>query len=327
MKRKLASMDRMASRSKERIGENASEEEMKKIRTLADDLDEPVLEKRRQREAALRAIVPYTNKQRTLVFCSRGVSTRYRHLMEDLRALLPHHRREVKHDTKKQLHEINEVCELKSCNNCVFFEVRKKKDLFLWVTKAPNGPSAKFHVVNVHTMDELRLTGNALKGSRPILSFSPEFDDPSKPHLGVMKELYSQAFGTPRGHPKSKPFVDHVFHFAYLDGKIWFRNYQIVDVIKDKKEVARALKDGKEPVSLVEIGPRFVMNPVRIFDASFGGKTLYANPRFVSPNQLRSEESKRRGERYKSRKDAEAKRVVREKTNVAPSDPLDGLFK
>lgn len=41
-------------------------------------------------------VVPYTNKQRVLVFSTRGITARYRHLMEDLRNMLPHHKKEVK---------------------------------------------------------------------------------------------------------------------------------------------------------------------------------------------------------------------------------------
>ena len=40
----------------------------------------------------------------------------------------------------------------------------------------------------VHTMDELRMTGNCLRGSRPILSFDSNFD--TQPHLKVMKEMF-----------------------------------------------------------------------------------------------------------------------------------------
>lgn len=47
----------------------------------------------------------------------------------------------------------------------------------MWAAKTPNGPSIKMHVQNIHTMDELKMTGNCLKGSRGILSFSKEFDD------------------------------------------------------------------------------------------------------------------------------------------------------
>jgi len=100
--------------------------------------------------------VRYINKQRVLVFCSRGVTSRFRHLMEDLRNLIPHHKKDAKvgavcallqlvrcglthlHcvggpgscfwggqlDSKDDLTVINEVAEMKRCNTTVFFEVR-----------------------------------------------------------------------------------------------------------------------------------------------------------------------------------------------------------
>jgi len=97
----------------------------------------------------------YTNKQRTLVFCSRGVSHRDRHLLQDLRDMLPHSKKEVKFDAKGKLSLINEVCELKSCNNCIFLEAKKRQDLYMWVSKTPHGPSARFLLQNVHTMAEV----------------------------------------------------------------------------------------------------------------------------------------------------------------------------
>lgn len=37
-------------------------------------------------------------------------------------------------------------------------------------------------------------------------------------------------FAVPDHHPKSQPFIDHVFSFSLTpNGKIWFRNFQIVD--------------------------------------------------------------------------------------------------
>lgn len=42
----------------------------------------------------------------------------------------------------------------------------------------------------VHTMEELKLTGNHLKGSRPILTFSTNFD--KDPHWKLLKELIMQ---------------------------------------------------------------------------------------------------------------------------------------
>lgn len=74
--------------------------------------------------------------------------------------------------------------------NTLYFEARKHEDLYLWAAKTPNGPSVKMHVQNIHTMDELKMTGNCLKGSRPILSFSEEFD--KVPHWTLLKELFTQ---------------------------------------------------------------------------------------------------------------------------------------
>jgi hypothetical protein len=38
---------------------------------------------------------------------------------------------------------INAIAEMKSCNNTLFFECRKKQDVYLWVGKSPHGPSGK----------------------------------------------------------------------------------------------------------------------------------------------------------------------------------------
>ena len=38
------------------------------------------------------------------------------------------------------------------------------------------GPSAKFRIENIHTTDELKMSGNCLKGSRAVLSFDGSFD-------------------------------------------------------------------------------------------------------------------------------------------------------
>ena len=51
----------------------------------------------------------WTNKQRVLVMSSRGLKTRERHIMEDIRNLLPHCKSEPKFDMKKELKALNEV--------------------------------------------------------------------------------------------------------------------------------------------------------------------------------------------------------------------------
>ena len=161
----------------------------------------------------------YRNKQRCLVLCSRGVTARYRHVLEDLRTLMPHHKKESKLDPGADGagRAVNDILQMRSCNSVLFLECRKKQDCYMWVGLA-GGPSARFHVSNVHTMDELRLTGNCMKGSRPILSFDESFKRFG--HLKILKELFVDVFGTPRGHPKSKPFVDRVLAFYYADKKV-----------------------------------------------------------------------------------------------------------
>lgn len=36
--------------------------------------------------------------------------------------------------------------------------------------------------------------------------------------------------------------------------------------------------NGPPATSLVEIGPRFVLTPIRIFEGAFGGATVFSNP-------------------------------------------------
>lgn len=45
-------------------------------------------------------------KQRVLVFSARGVTSRFRHLMEDVRKLLPHHKKDAKVRAVPLLHAI-----------------------------------------------------------------------------------------------------------------------------------------------------------------------------------------------------------------------------
>ena len=168
---------------------NASKFELKgKGKRKADDMD--------VEEAQTEIALPKKkkNKQRVLLLSSRGITHRMRHFMNDLEALLPHVKKgklffrqigyenslvrsDSKLDSKSQLHLLPELADLNNCNNTLYFEARRHEDLYMWAAKMPNGPSIKMHVQNVHTMDELKMTGNCLKGSRGILSFDKGFDE------------------------------------------------------------------------------------------------------------------------------------------------------
>jgi len=260
----------------------------------------------------------YINKQHVLVFASRGISYRYRHLMKDVRDLLPHSKKDVKFDSRL-MNQVNEVCDMKGCNSCIYFDSRKRQDLYLWVSKTPNGPSVKFHVTNVHTMSELKFTGNCLKGSRPLIQFDANFD--TEPHLKLVKELLAQVFSTPNMHPKSKPFVDHIINFYICDGRIWFRNYQVTEEFKPEK----IGKDKTERV-LVEIGPRLVLNPIKILSGSFFGAPLYENPNFISPSMVRALQKKQNSTRYVDRVISAQKREARRPSRRLVPDELDTVF-
>ncbi|KAG4303071.1 hypothetical protein PCANB_000661 [Pneumocystis canis] len=243
--------------------------------------------------------------------------------MKDLIGMLPHSKKDTKFDMKSKLYYLNEIADLYNCNNILFFEARKHQDLYIWITKAPNGPTVKFHIQNVHTMDDLHLNGNCLKGSRPILSFDASFD--AEPYTQLVKELLSHVFGVPKGARKSKPFIDHIITFSIADNKIWFRNYQIVEKAHEKKD--SSLQNTN--ISLVEIGPRFVMTVICILEGSFVGPVIYENKEFITPSKIRSFIRKEKSNKYHDRLLAKAEKSIKKKENVLPIDPLSNkaLFK
>lgn len=85
------------------------------------------------------------------------------------------------------------------------------------------------------------MTGNALRYSRPILSFNTSFDDPMMPHLQLLKEVFIQSFGTPNFHPKMQPYTDKVISIIYFAGRIWFRVYQIIEESGALSEIGTVL--------------------------------------------------------------------------------------
>jgi len=103
-----------------------------------------------------------------------------------------------------------------------------------------------------------------------------------------------------------------VLTFSLLDNRIWFRNYQIVE------------EDG----SLVEIGPRFCLNLIKIFDGSFGGPVLYTNPHYLAPNKQRMMIKQEAMEKYKSRLLAKKGHEDRQPkgTEYKDNDPYGEVF-
>lgn len=115
--------------------------------------------------------------------------------------------------------------------------------------------------------------------------------------------------------------------FTIADGKIWIRCFQISETAVSKSEKptdagndenedpdadgkgkstktnakVKGADRGETKISLVEIGPRFVLTPIVILESSFGGPVIYENKEFVSPNQIRSEIRQSKAGRYNRR--------------------------
>ena len=126
-----------------------------------------------------------------------------------------------------------------------------------------------------------------------------------------------QAFNTPNRHPQSKPFFDHAISLSYLDDRIWFRHYQI---LWDGETV-------KGEIELNEIGPRFVLQPIRIFAGSFHGETIYKNEKYVSPNTLRQEHKAELAQEYDTKKKKQKKAKEMKVEWQVPEDPINNVFK
>jgi len=285
-------------------------------RVEADDDSEEEIPDNRDRPAPKVDFTGVNAKEKCLILSSRGVTSRYRHLMLDIGTLIPHSKKDSKLDTKNPRDAVIEVADMKSCTSAMFFECRKRTDCYMWLAKCPDGPSVKFHVENVHTMAELKLTGNHLKFSRPALHFDATFDDADSPHLGLIKEMLVHCFSTPYKHHKMKPFLDHVLSFYWEDGRVWFRNYQIV--YPEGKEVRGT------GVTLSEAGPRLCLHPIKIFAGAFGGPTLYDDPTYVSPNVQRREEKKKDQGKYQRKIQKKAERKAHARMNALKPDELDG---
>ncbi|KAH8698337.1 putative 60S ribosome biogenesis protein Brx1 [Talaromyces proteolyticus] len=274
-------------------------------------------------------------KSRVLMLTSRGVTHRHRYLLSDMTALLPHTHKENKLDTKKSGGYnmlLNSLAELHSCNVIFFLEARKHgQDLYLWLARPPNGPTIKFSVTNLHTTGEMGtgFSGNCLKGGRGVVVFDksfnekgPEMGQNGTEYRGLIREMLRKVFCVPkRGVRGVKPFIDRIIGVFGVDGKIWIRVYEIRESDgtqskkgdENEKQVVKS-KDGLPDISLVEIGPRFVLTPIVILEGSFGGPVIYENKEYVSPNQVRRDVRLQKASRYAQRRDTQTDHVAKKST-------------
>ena len=99
--------------------------------------------------------------------------------MADFRSMMAHGKADTKMDKKNDRVRdnllqrfsidplfqglIREMAEMKNCSKVLYFEGRKKKDLFLTVADVEEGPTIRFNVEGLNTMGELKFSGNCLK--------------------------------------------------------------------------------------------------------------------------------------------------------------------
>lgn len=156
-------------------------------------------------------------------------------------------------------------------------------------------------------MGELAFGGNCLKGGRGIVTFDKSYEEieAGEEWKSLAREMLRGFFCVPRrGARHLKPFVDRVVGVFGVDGKVWIRVYEIRESEKAVDTSGEKARDtnGENDITLVEIGPRFVLTPIIIQEGSFGGPVIYQNKEFVSPNQVRREIHLKRAGKYAKRR-------------------------
>ena len=193
-------------------------------------------------------------------------------------------------------------------------------------------------------MSELHFPGNCLKGSRPILSFDATFGTQPHLLLlkELLTHVFSVPRTSRRVKPfvdhvlgftiaDGKIWVrcfqinetegDGVGE-AHAEGTVLTaEDEEMPDVDRPAEDEANGRngkhakqsakiakpkgKKQRDPtISLVEIGPRFVMTPIVVLEGSFGGPVIYENRAFVSPNAVRAAQRMQRAGKFARRDEA-----------------------
>ncbi|ADM10886.1 BRX1 RNA-binding protein [Encephalitozoon intestinalis ATCC 50506] len=180
----------------------------------------------------------------SVILSTRGASAKIRHLMKDISKLVKAEE-EQKWDMGNDYKELRKLIEVNECNSMLFFRSTKRSDC-LWAGIL-NGMSVVFRIHNVFTVKDCNFSANSFKDCGYVLMFSKEFENIE--HLRHAKEVIEYIF-------ESNETKDKALCFFYLDGVIWVRCYKI----------------GKE---LEEIGPRLVLEVLKVFEKCFEGSILY----------------------------------------------------
>lgn len=158
----------------------------------------------------------------------KHISADHLQLKREYENFCPHVKVEKKCLEDKTPKNLMYMARKRKCDLICFWETKNHTDLYLYLSQSPEGPTARFHVIDIKSSKSMRFSGNFAKNTRPIINFSSDFDDLAE--LRVMKELLKRFFQSPYLHYKQAPFVDHVFQFLVTHEdvlRIDFHSYQI----------------------------------------------------------------------------------------------------
>ena len=79
-------------------------------------------------------------------------------------------------------------------------------------------------------------------------------------------------------------------------------------------------------MSMVEIGPRFVLNVMKIFQGSFSGSLIYENPDFVAPAEIRRQQNAESSMAYKKRVEKMPGLEKKKRESELPIDSAELVF-
>lgn len=199
---------------------------------------------------------------RCLLLGTRGLKARHRHLLRDLGRILPHGQPGSKLGADDGPSAVVQLCEDANCGSAILLDARDPRRLYMWAAGCPDGPSAMLRVRNVHTVAELNLSARRVLGVRNLLSFDAGFEACAERR--VLRALLTRTFSVPDPAAGTRRGlrVKHTVTFSFVDGKIWVRVFR------------NNTADAQGKVDVEEVGPRIVLEPVRIIASGFGGAVL-----------------------------------------------------
>lgn len=257
-------------------------------------------------------------RHKVLSIMNRGITGNHSELKNNIEALIIHHKREPKFDCSLPPTEIMQLARMRECDHILYWETKHHNDLTLWMASSPAGPTIKFEVENLKTCKSFQFEGDFRRYTRPVLSFSAEFDNNSFIELRILKQMLKRIFGAPHLHHKSAPFVDHVIQFGVTDMqqlRVSFRVYSITP---------NPNSSGSSDFLLTEAGPRFTMTPYVIMSSVMCGDPLWHNAHYTTSTKRLS---RQRAEEHAVQARKKASREAREQRDTAPIvDEIDAVF-